>query len=385
MCEDDGEEFSLEHGDLEMILDGLNPQDYENTIAIGQMKIETNQNLASALQNYASNYYSTGSKDICLDAAILNLSKKKKDVERELRSLLNEQQGKKDGIEREKSYVWREIQKLEDEIEEYDRRIERQELEQEEVEAQDEKRWRVHPAEYIGVLLIAIILYPLLDEPLNYLSSIVILLAEGLRIWHRLKDGKQKSQQEVLQEVSSELQKLIWMRERLQEEVKEKRILYGNLQEKLEELEGFGSEYQKKEQRRKSLEYASEKLLELSREVHRELAVQLNQKASEILREITNGRYDMLLIDEKLKMNLFTGERKISIDQVSRGTVEQIYFALRMAATEILYEEEYPIILDETFVFYDDFRLESTLRWLIKSKKQVIIFTCQKREKEILK
>ena len=220
---------------------------------------------------------------------------------------------------------------------------------------------------------------------MNYLSSIVILLAEGLRIWHRLKDGKQKSQQEVLQEVSSELQKLIWMRERLQEEVKEKRILYGNLQEKLEELEGFGSEYQKKEQRRKSLEYASEKLLELSREVHRELAVQLNQKASEILREITNGRYDMLLIDEKLKMNLFTGERKISIDQVSRGTVEQIYFALRMAATEILYEEEYPIILDETFVFYDDFRLESTLRWLIKSKKQVIIFTCQKREKEILK
>ena len=173
----------------------------------------------------------------------------------------------------------------------------------------------------------------------------MILLAEGLRIWHRLKDGKQKSQQEVLQEVSSELQKLIWMRERLQEEVKEKRILYGNLQEKLEELEGFGSEYQKKEQRRKSLEYASEKLLELSREVHRELAVQLNQKASEILREITNGRYDMLLIDEKLKMNLFTGERKISIDQVSRGTVEQIYFALRMAATEILYEEQYPIMM----------------------------------------
>ena len=50
-------------------------------------------------------------------------------------------------------------------------------------------------------------------------------------------------------------------------------------------------------------------------------------------------------------MSLYTGERKIPIDQVSRGTVEQIYFALRMAATEILYEEEYPIILDETFVF----------------------------------
>lgn len=385
VCEDDGEELSLEHGDLDAILDGLNAQDYDNTIAIGQMKIETNQNLAAALQNYASNYYATGSRDICLDAAVQNLAKKKKDVEREIRELLSEQRRRKEEVEREKSYVWREIQKLEEEIEELDRKIERQEVEQEEVEAQEVKRWRIHPAEYIGALLLAIILYPLLDEPLNYLSGIVILLAEGLRIWNKLKDGKQKSQQEVLQEVTLALQKLTWTREHLQDEVKEKRILYGNLQEKLEELDEISFDYQKKEKRRKALEYASEKLLELSREVHRELGVQLNQKASEILREITNGRYDMLFVDEKLKMSLYTGERKISIDQVSRGTVEQIYFALRMAATEILYEEEYPIILDDTFVFYDDVRLESTLRWLVNSKKQVIIFTCQKREKEILK
>jgi len=90
-------------------------------------------------------------------------------------------------------------------------------------------------------------------------------------------------------------------------------------------------------------------------------------------------------VDDKLKMSLYTDGRKVSIDQVSRGTVEQIYFALRMAATDILYEEAYPIILDDTFVFYDDVRLENTLRWLMNSKKQVIIFTCQKREKEILK
>jgi len=385
VCEDDGEEFSLEQGDLEMILDGLNPQDYENTIAIGQMKIETNQNLASSLQNYASNYYSTGSRDICLDDALLNLSQKRKETEREMRELLSEQQRRKDEVEREKSYVWREIQKLEEEIEEYDQKIEKQQTELEEVEAQEEKRWRVHPAEYIGAGLLAIILYPLLDEPLNYLSSIVIVLAEGLRIWNKVKDGKRKSQQEVLQEMSSVLQKMTWMRERLQDEMKDKRILYSNLQEKAEELDEIGDDYQKKEKRRKALEYASEKLLELSREVHREVGVQLNQKASEILREITNGRYDMLLVDDKLKMSLYTDGRKVSIDQVSRGTVEQIYFALRMAATDILYEEAYPIILDDTFVFYDDVRLENTLRWLMNSKKQVIIFTCQKREKEILK
>ena len=384
LCEDDGEEFSLENGDLEVILEGLSVQDYENTIAIGQMKIETNQNLVSALQNYASNYYSTGSRDICLDDALLNLNQKKKNVEREIRELRSRGQKKKDEIEQEKSFIWREIRTLEDEMEELELQIERQQAQKEEIEAREEKRWRVHPMEYVIVLALSVILWLAIEEPLNYLSCIVLILAEGLRIWNRLKDGKRKSQEEALREVESSLQKLLWTKEHLQNELKEKQIFYGNLQEKLDELEEVDPEVQKKEKRRKALEYASEKLWELSREVHRELGVKLNQKASEILKEITNGRYDMLLMDEKLKMSLYTGERKISIDQVSRGTVEQIYFALRMAAADILYDEEYPIILDDTFVFYDDIRLENTLRWLVKSKKQVIIFTCQKREQEIL-
>ena len=39
-----------------------------------------------------------------------------------------------------------------------------------------------------------------------------------------------------------------------------------------------------------------------------------------------------------------------------------------------------PVILDDTFVFYDDKRLESALKWLSRQERQVIIFTCQ-REK----
>ena len=35
-------------------------------------------------------------------------------------------------------------------------------------------------------------------------------------------------------------------------------------------------------------------------------------------------------------------------------------------------------------MFYDDQRLENTLKWLAKYKKQVLIFTCQKREQQIL-
>ena len=55
-----------------------------------------------------------------------------------------------------------------------------------------------------------------------------------------------------------------------------------------------------------------------------------------------------------------------------------------MAAAELLGEEELPVILDDMFVFYDEKRLKSALKWLSDTKKQAIIFTCQKREAEIM-
>ena len=51
-----------------------------------------------------------------------------------------------------------------------------------------------------------------------------------------------------------------------------------------------------------------------------------------------------------------------------------------------LSNEKMPIILDEAFAYYDDNRLENILKFLCNNMKehQVIIFTCTKREKEIL-
>ena len=69
---------------------------------------------------------------------------------------------------------------------------------------------------------------------------------------------------------------------------------------------------------------------------------------------------------------------------MSRGTVEQIYFALRMAALNLLYEEKIPVIFDDAFGCYDEKRLKSTLKWLSNQDRQVIIFTCQRREQEII-
>lgn len=48
--------------------------------------------------------------------------------------------------------------------------------------------------------------------------------------------------------------------------------------------------------------------------------------------------------------------------------------------------ETMPIILDESFAYYDEERLENILKYLDSEFKdsQIIIFTCTNREKEIL-
>ena len=48
--------------------------------------------------------------------------------------------------------------------------------------------------------------------------------------------------------------------------------------------------------------------------------------------------------------------------------------------------EKIPIILDEAFAYFDNDRLTNLLKYMIDeySDRQIIIFTCTKREKEAL-
>ena len=56
-----------------------------------------------------------------------------------------------------------------------------------------------------------------------------------------------------------------------------------------------------------------------------------------------------------------------------------------MAAADLLTGgAEFPILMDEPFAMYDDERLETALAWLSSSGRQVILFTCQSRELDVL-
>lgn len=400
VCEEDGEELSVADGDLEMILSGLTGSNFEDTLYVGQLHAKTSQALAAELKNYATNYYVTGDSDIDLAEALKYLQEKKKDAEREIKQSLQKQQRKREKIEQEASYVWRDMHVLESELENVTRILELKEKEkhqeQEHRRAYEELRpgkWRVHPVEIITILAICILMFNIFQRPWNYLVTIVIGLAGVIYVWNRLKEGKKKTKtlsENLLEEMQTEeerysREKLVWEKAHLEGEIKEKQIQYENLQEQLGELVDLGEEFEKLNRKKAALCLAEERLEELSRDMRGQMGYELNKIASSIIFEMTSGKYTRLFVEENLQMSVWENGRKVSIEQVSQGTVEQIYFAFRMAVTELLHEEEYPVILDDTFVFYDEIRLEQTLRWLAEHKKQVLLFTCQKREEEVMR
>lgn len=77
----------------------------------------------------------------------------------------------------------------------------------------------------------------------------------------------------------------------------------------------------------------------------------------------------------------------VNADVLSVGTIEQLYLSLRISSINELTKENMPIILDETFAYFDQERLENILEFLSSeySNKQILILTCTNREEEALK
>lgn len=401
-CIEDGEELSVENGDLDVVLEGLTESVYDNTISIGQLKVEPSLTIAAELKNFAANYYAAGDQELNLSAALEKLRDRKKEIDKEVNSALKEKQIFREKIEQESSYIWREIHKLQDEYERLDEEISNRKAKEKEQKQQEAEKglleemragkWRIHPIELLAVLIICILPFVLIPKPWSYFVTIVIFLCGGNYIWNRMKVSKKQEKTEsekMLEEITPDeekipVERLVGKRELLGEELKDKQIQYDNLQEQLEDMNEMSGLFKEQDKKRQAVILAEQKLVELSEQLRSQLEFRINSRASEIIESITGGKYSRFMVEDNLKMSLIYDGKKIAVEKLSRGTIEQIYFAFRMAVSEIVCTEEYPVILDDTFAYYDDVRLGHTLKWLYENKKQVLIFTCQKREEEAL-
>ena len=215
----------------------------------------------------------------------------------------------------------------------------------------------------------------------------------------RERQGLQRREQERRRQEQERLRleqgRLLWTQERgrlqgsllrLRESLEEKETEMANLQADLEECLEERNRRGGRRDKIEGLQLARETIEKLADSHRSRYGGELRGKVSQIMAELTGGAYSQVYVEEDFQVRLHAGDRELSLEQVSRGTAEQLYFALRMAAGEILCREEsLPLLLDETFALYDDKRLKAALNWLYQNREQTLLFTCQNREEELLK
>ena len=135
-----------------------------------------------------------------------------------------------------------------------------------------------------------------------------------------------------------------------------------------------------------ALELSQKALSAATGELQRRFAPRISKRAQELFGALTGGRYQKLILTEELTLDTAAGDEGTlrSAQWRSDGTVDQLYLALRLAVAEELTPEA-PLVLDDAMVRFDDNRLAVALDILkeFAQNKQVILFTCQSREKKL--
>lgn len=177
-------------------------------------------------------------------------------------------------------------------------------------------------------------------------------------------------------EIRDTTSKSQWLLEQRKEALLKLRKQMEILEEKLEKIKAVEVDLA-------AVEEAKQGILAISEEIRRSFGQTLNQKASKYMAKITNGKYDTITIDDNMDIMVENRVgRDIPVDKLSKGTIEQIYMALRLAAADIIFEDDSkPILLDDAFVMYDNKRMANTMKFMANSLEQVIIFSCHTREK----
>lgn len=139
-----------------------------------------------------------------------------------------------------------------------------------------------------------------------------------------------------------------------------------------------------------AIETAISVLNEAAISVQRDYIPNLNRVLSHYLSFITGGLYNDVKADDSLALKIMPEKHteRVLPEQLSSGTVDQIYFALRLGAVGMAEngQESIPIFLDEPFAQYDEERTKNALQLLIdeSTRRQIFLFTCKLREVELI-
>ncbi|MBR2290163.1 MAG: AAA family ATPase [Clostridia bacterium] len=179
----------------------------------------------------------------------------------------------------------------------------------------------------------------------------------------KIKKGAKQNQKEAMQEELNGIS-------RVQEEL-------DRLEEEKKDLISLNNSYN----------LAKEGLQSAYETIRNSLSPEFTNKLSDIASKVSNGKYkEISFVDTDGLIVEVEDGRFLPVERLSQGTVDQMYLGLRLASIDTIIKEKMPIILDETFAFFDDERLKNILEFINENykDKQIIIFTCSNREIEAL-
>ena len=159
--------------------------------------------------------------------------------------------------------------------------------------------------------------------------------------------------------------------------------LQDQLAQKREQLSSLQTEYD-------AITLAMDALTQANTTLQNRFSPALGARAAEIFSAITAGRYGKVLLSRDFSLSAEMAGDPVgrSIRLLSQGAADQLYLAVRLAICDMVLpaEKRVPLILDDALVSFDDDRLRAALDYLLaeSEKRQILLFTCQKREMDYL-
>lgn len=190
---------------------------------------------------------------------------------------------------------------------------------------------------------------------------------------------------DIYLEKSREREKLITRRDKLKEElivsktrVGDTTIEYSEIVELEEDLDLAKSQLTQLIKRQKVLSLAietmKEAVLEVAKSANKVLAETINTNLS----RLTHNHYSKTKVNTDLTIQIYAKEKNDWVDpilELSKGTIDQIYFLVRMGFLKLITEnKEVPLILDDPFVTADSTRKEKFREILEEYSNQYQIF-----------
>lgn len=184
-------------------------------------------------------------------------------------------------------------------------------------------------------------------------------------------------------------------REQTEYKITEKTIEVDNqsIIKKLEDLVEIDEELEKLYEKQDELlqlnniyEIIKEQIEKSYQEMKENITPNFIEELKNILKKVTHEKYKNIYLDNENNLLIeVEGGQYMPVDMLSSGTIDLIYLALRISAAKEISQETMPIIMDESFAYYDKERMTEILKYLSElANRQILIFTCSEREEEIL-